>query len=106
MLAVYLSPVAKFKLEHIISYLEQEWSEIEKQRFIAKFTENVHLIRHFPNICPESIDMPGIFRCVVSSQTSFYYRMTGDSIEIITVTDNRQDPAAILSELKQYLSAK
>lgn len=106
MLAVYLSPVAKFKLEHILSYLEQEWSEIEKQRFIARFTESVHLIRHFPNSCPESIDMPGIFRCVVSSHTSFYYRIVEGTIEIITVTDNRQNPSAILSELKKYFSVK
>ncbi|TVR39825.1 MAG: type II toxin-antitoxin system RelE/ParE family toxin, partial [Cryomorphaceae bacterium] len=42
------------------------------------------------------------FKCVVTKQTSFYYRIINDEIEIISISDNRQDPDRIEDELKHW----
>lgn len=103
MRAVYLSPVAQFKLESLIEHINHNWGEKERKHFLKKFNDGVDLVRHFPNSCTESIDIPGIYRCVVSANTSFFYRTSEEAIEIITVFDNRQDPEYLLIEIKRII---
>ena len=59
------------------------------------------MISNFPESCPESKDFKGIFKCVVSKQTTFYYRIVfeNDEIEIITVFDSRQNPNNLSEEM-------
>lgn len=99
---VYLSSVAEIRFTRILEYLSQEWSENDKLNFISVFKDNVELIRRFPNICAVSEQMPEIHRCVVNRQTSFYYKIEDDSIQIITITDNRQDPNTTLHDLFRF----
>lgn len=89
---VVLSPTAKSKLEELLSYLKLEWSEIVKQEFIVKLDNKINQISHYPKSCPESRAFKGLYKCVVSKQTTFYYRIKGSEIEIATLFDTRQDP--------------
>ncbi|MEX0810779.1 MAG: hypothetical protein WD048_01095 [Chitinophagales bacterium] len=96
----YLSPVAEFKLVKILNYIEEEFGINSKAKFLATFTKNVQKIESNPKSCPKT-ELEGIFKNVISKQTSFYYRIQNLDIEIITLTDNRQDPKKIAKELEK-----
>ncbi len=54
---------------------------------------SIVVIGNVPYAFPESVKMPGIRKCVITPQTSAFYRINEDeqSIEIIAVLDNRQN---------------
>jgi len=102
---VYLSPVAERKLEELLEHILEEWGQKSKNDFLEQFTNDVRKIEKFPKSCPESKSLK-IHINVVSAQTSFYYRIKKKEIEILTITDNRQDPERIWNELKTVANKK
>ncbi len=98
---VYLSPVAEFKLDKLLDYLISEWGEQAKLNFLEELESSINKISSFPESSPKSTLLGGFYKCVVTKQTSFYYRINGDEIEILTITDNRQNPESILKEIKK-----
>jgi plasmid stabilization system protein ParE len=99
---VFLSPLAEKKIEDLLNYLEAEWSPKSRNNFLLKVKQSVKQIAEQPKSCIESKEFKGLFKYVVSKQTSFYYRILKDEIEIITLIDNRQDPKEIEKEIKKY----
>jgi len=73
-----------------------------KNDFISKFNRKINQIIKHPNSCPKSKEMGGIFKCVVTKQTTFYYRVNSEKqeIEIITLFDSRQDPGKLTIEME------
>ena len=96
-LKVFLSPTAKLRLEKLLVYLNQEWSEKVKQDFIEKLDIKISQISHYPKSCPESRAFKGLYKCIVTKQTTFYYRIKGSEIEIAALFDTRQDPEKLNS---------
>jgi plasmid stabilization system protein ParE len=92
MAKVILSPTAKLKLEELLVYLRQKWSEKVKQEFIEKLDIKINQVSHYPKSCPESKAFKNLYKCVVTKQTTFYYRIKEEDIEIATLFDTRQDP--------------
>ncbi|MCH7399321.1 type II toxin-antitoxin system RelE/ParE family toxin [Belliella sp. DSM 107340] len=92
---VVFSSRAKTRLSDLLDYLEFKWSSKVKQDFINKLDHSVNRIVDFPNSCPESKEIKGLFKCVVTKQTSIYYRINEDEIEIIMLFDNRENPNKI-----------
>jgi len=101
---VFLSPIAERKIELLLEFIEIEWSKKAKNTFLEKFKKAVKTISNQPNSFPESNALKGLYKCVVSKQTSFYYRIVNEEIEIITLIDNRQNPKEVLKELKSYFA--
>ncbi|MEP2023931.1 MAG: type II toxin-antitoxin system RelE/ParE family toxin [Reichenbachiella sp.] len=99
---VYLSPVAEFKLESLVKYLNSEWGEKSKRKFLKELKQSISKIESFPESCPKSESFSGIYKCVVSKLTSFYYRIHANEIEILTITDNRQNPNDLLEEIRKF----
>jgi plasmid stabilization system protein ParE len=89
---VVLSSTAKLKLEGLLAHLKQEWSEQVKQEFIEKLDTKISQVSQYPKSCPESRVFKGLYKCVVTKQTTFYYRIKEDEIEVATLFDTRQDP--------------
>jgi plasmid stabilization system protein ParE len=89
---VVLSPVAKKKLEMLLDYLEEEFSERTKQNFISTLEKIVDRIIKYPESFPESSKVKSVRRCIVSRYTVMYYRVRKNKIEILTFFDNRQNP--------------
>ena len=58
----------------------------------------------FPEICPQSKIFEGLFKCVVTKQTTFYYRVNYDvkEIEVVTVIDTRQDLNKLKEDFNNY----
>ena len=97
---VYLSTIAEFKLVKVLEYILQEFGLASREKFLKKFKENIKKISSNPLSCPES-ELDGIYKNVVTKQTSFYYRILNQEIEIVTITDNRQNPKSIYKELEK-----
>lgn len=89
---VYFSRRAKNSLENLLDYLEKEWSLKIKHAFVSKLDSAIGTISDFPESCPVSKKRNGIYKCVVSKQTSFYYRIKKENIEVIVFFDNRMNP--------------
>lgn len=99
---VKLSELAVFKLNHLLVYLDAEWGKSAKQRFLVQLEAAMLSIAKFPRAFPRS-KFHDIHKCVVTRQTSLYYRILSDRIEVITVFDNRQDPEELDNEiLRQF----
>lgn len=99
---VYLSPVAEYKLESLVEYLNSEWGEKSKSKLLKELKQSIAQIESFPESCPKSESFDGIYKCVVSKLTSFYYRIHNQEIEILTITDNRQNPNELLEEIRKF----
>ena len=89
---VVLSSTAKEKLSDLLEYLEDNWSARVKNNFIKKLDRSIEKISLYPQSCPESMKVRGLCKCVVTKQTSLFYRITTEEIEIVTLFDTRQDP--------------
>ena len=92
---VVLSSTAKSKLSDLLKYLEHKWSSKVKDDFTKKLDQSVSRIARYPKSCPESNEIKGLFKCVVTRQTSLFYRIKPKEIEIVTFFDTRQDPGKI-----------
>nr|WP_313781123.1 type II toxin-antitoxin system RelE/ParE family toxin [Allomuricauda sp.] len=96
---VKVSKTAEKKLSQLLEFLEEKWSAKVKLDFIKKLDRCIELIRTDPHIFPESNKKGGLHKCTISKQTSLYYRFTADTIFIITIFDNRQNPAKLEKEI-------
>lgn len=98
---VFLSLVADYKLEKLLEYIALGWGEKAKNDFLKKFVRHVKKVSTNPESCIRSTEFEGLYKCVVTKQTSFYYRIIPEAIEIITIVDNRQDPDKTFDEIKK-----
>ncbi len=99
MLPVFLSPLAEKKLVILLDYLEEKWSIRVRNNFLEKFKSKTELVSMQPKSCPESQNFSNLYKCTVTKQVSFYYRIYSDEIEIITIFDNRQNPNKLQKEI-------
>lgn len=99
---VFLSPLAEKKALLLLEYLEDEWSKKVRDEFLSKLLDSFSLISNYPKSCVASKSFPNIYKCVVTKQCSFFYRIKSNEIEVITLFDNRQNPDTIQKELKNY----
>ena len=99
---VFLSELAELKLLTLSKYLLENWNLQTRDKFIKKLTSKVKQISDHPNSCPMSTEFKGLFKCVVSKQTTFYYRILSakNEIEIITIFDTRQNPEKLSKDIK------
>jgi len=88
---VYLSAEAAEQLQHILEYLEENWSVKVRDNFISKLERSFQLMSKMPFLFPASEKLPGLRKCVITPQTISYYRVNGDEIEVIAILDARSD---------------
>jgi len=99
---VYLSELAENKLLKLSIFLVENWSLKVRDDFINKLTVKINQIAQHPESCPQSNEFKGLFKCVITKQTTFYYRINfvQKEIEVITIFDTRQDPNHLEKDLK------
>jgi plasmid stabilization system protein ParE len=98
---VFLSKLAESKLVNLTNHLLEEWNVKVRDEFINKLTDKIDQISSYPKSCPQSENFQGLFKCVVSKQTTFYYRIHVEKqeIEIITFFDSKQNPKNLKKEI-------
>ena len=91
---VFISELAEERLGNLAAYLLKEWGYKVKSEFLIRLDRKISQISLHPESCPKSAELGGIYRCTVSKQTSFFYRVDfkKEEIEIITFFDVRLDP--------------
>lgn len=89
---VFISEIAEHKILDLLAYLEEIWSPKVKEDFLKKLFGKINQISELPYSCPQSKEFKGLFKCIITKQTSLYYRVNleKDELEIITLFDNRQ----------------
>lgn len=96
---VVISRTAEKKLEKLFDYLTEKWSEKVKNEFVKKLDHNIKIIRVQPEIFPESKKGKKLRRCVITKQTTLYYRFNSKQINVVTIFDTRQNPIKLESEI-------
>lgn len=97
---VVLSKTAEIKLDKLLTYLETNWSENVKLRFISKLEHRLNIVRQKPEAFPKSEIKMGLCKCVITRQTTMYYTFDENVVYLLTIFDNRQDPDKLKEELK------
>ncbi|GGE99973.1 type II toxin-antitoxin system RelE/ParE family toxin [Flavobacterium limi] len=91
---------AERSFENILNYIEQKWSTKRKVDFLKKFDKSILTIVLHPESFPCSENNKMIRKCVLTSQTTFYYVFSTKEITIINFFDTRQDPNQIKKDIK------
>ena len=83
-------------------YLLENWNLKTRDKFISKLTEKINQISLHPASCPVSSEFENLYKCVVTKQTTLYYRVNLDKkeIEIITIFDTRQHPEKLKKDIE------
>ncbi len=98
---VFLSELAERKLLKLSEYLLEKWNLKTRDKFIEKLTEKIEQISLQPESCLQSSEFKELYKCIVTKQTTFYYRISTESneIEIITIFDTRQNPDKLSQDI-------
>ena len=86
---IRLSKRAMNKLDNLLVFLEEEWSAKVKHNFILKLENSLNQIQELPDSFPESGKISGLRKCIVTKQTTLYYKYSDTTINIVTIFDNR-----------------
>ncbi|MCY7356072.1 MAG: type II toxin-antitoxin system RelE/ParE family toxin [Rudanella sp.] len=89
-LSVELSDRARQDIEQIAGYLSENWSEQVKLNFLVTLADKMRLIGQMPYLYKASRQEPSIRECVLTKHTVIFYRVTDQSVEIITIKGTRQ----------------
>ncbi len=94
-----ISITAEKKLEKLFEYLIKEWSVKAKKDFVEKLDSSIEIIKNQPEIFPESKKGKSLRKCVITKQTTLYYRYNSKRINIVTLFDTRQNPNKLDKEI-------
>jgi len=78
--------------DKLTDYLLAEWGVEIAQKVAQLIEDTADRIRRNPEHFPIFIKGKKIRRCVVSPQTSIFFKVNKDEIFIISLFDNRQSP--------------
>ncbi len=76
-----------------------EWSVKVKTDFVEKLDSSIEIIKNQPELFPESKKGKGLRKCVITKQTTLYYRYNSKRINIVTLFDTRQNPNKLDKEI-------
>lgn len=96
---VIISKTAEKKLSKLFTYLLKDWNQKVKTDFVKKLDENIETIRKTPDIFPESENKTGLHKCVITKQTTLFYRFNSKKIIIVTIFDTRQSPNKLKKDI-------
>ena len=92
---ILLSKRASGKLDKLLIFLEKDWSLKVKKNFIFKLEAALKQIQKLPESFPESDKIPGLRKCVVTRQTTIFYKYSDTRIYIVSLFDNRKNPKSL-----------
>jgi plasmid stabilization system protein ParE len=97
---VVISKTTERKLEKLFAYLIKKWSVKVKKDFVKKLDSSIEIIKNQPEIFPESKkEKKSLRKCVITKQTTLYYRYNSKRKNIVTLFDTRQNPNKLDKEI-------
>lgn len=82
------------EIKNISEYITAKWSLRVNLNFLQKLKSNFDLLIINPEIFPPN-KQNNLRRCVVSIQTTIFYKIEKNQIVIVSVFDTRQNPNKI-----------
>ena len=83
-------------VDKILDYLYRPHSNKMKFDFLEKFDFSIRAIQSNPESFPKSEINKNQRKCVVSRQTTIYYKFNEKDINVLAVFDTRQNPKKII----------
>ncbi|HCQ29045.1 MAG TPA: hypothetical protein DIU39_02090 [Flavobacteriales bacterium] len=80
------------ELKTIIKYLEINWTRKELTAFSTKLDHTIEIISKSPEIFPASFEKKEVRKAVIDKNNNLYYRIKNNTIEILSVFSNVQNP--------------
>jgi plasmid stabilization system protein ParE len=96
---VTFSKTAQKNLKIILEYLDRDWSDKVVSRFKIKLDLCINTILNNPEGFPLINIKNDVRKCVVTKQTSIFYKFNSKEIQILSLFDTRQHPKK-LKEIK------
>ncbi|REE01057.1 type II toxin-antitoxin system RelE/ParE family toxin [Marinoscillum furvescens] len=75
----------------IIEYLQERWSAKSADLFRSKLISKIELLSLHPFIGKSSDRNPEIRKLVLTKQTSLYYRIVDNTVELLSLFSNKQE---------------
>lgn len=97
---IVLTKTAQRRLDELLEHLENEWSVKVKVNFISKLQKRLEIVKSNPEAFQESEIKKGLYKCVITRQTSIYYIFNESKIFILTIFDNRQDIVKLKQDIE------
>ncbi|HBF87323.1 MAG TPA: type II toxin-antitoxin system RelE/ParE family toxin [Bacteroidales bacterium] len=95
---IVLSKRAARNLENLLEYLETKWSKRIKDNFIKKLDRTLNIIKDRPESSTKSEIIKGLYRNVITKQTTVYYKFDSEKLYIVTIFDTRQNLSILKKE--------
>jgi plasmid stabilization system protein ParE len=92
---LYWSERALQEYKDLLDYISGEWGEAIMNRVKSEFAQTLTRIQVSPEQFPVFLKKRKIRRCVASPQTSIYFKINKQDIEIYAVFDNRRKPKTL-----------
>ncbi len=86
------SPLSENDFSTILEYLKENWGDKIVQGFIEITSSSISQISTNPKQYPLINKNKKIRKCVLTKHNTLYYRDSKESIDILRIYDNRQDP--------------
>jgi plasmid stabilization system protein ParE len=93
---VRYSSRSNIEYEAILRYVTENFGITKAAEVDMHFERVIDLIAVNPRMFPHSEKMQDIRRCVISPQTTLYYRFTGEFVELISFRGNKLNPDALI----------
>lgn len=78
-------------LEDILDYLRTRWTYREIENFKKRLSKQINLIEQNPKLFPVSQFNPRLRKAVLSKQTTIFYEISGYTIYLVYLFNNKQD---------------
>ena len=83
------------ELKDTLEYLGEDWTEKELSNFSKELDHTIELISKNPELFQVSKKKKEVRRAVVARYNNLYFRTKNDTVEILSLFSNRQDPDKI-----------
>jgi len=89
---LFWTDLALNELEETIIYLQENWTDRELKNLALKIENTLSLLSSNPLLFQVSDIKKDVRRAVVAKHNTLYYRITDDTVEILSFYSNRQNP--------------
>ncbi|MEX2592884.1 MAG: type II toxin-antitoxin system RelE/ParE family toxin [Anditalea sp.] len=91
-LTVRYSLRARHEEIELLEYVVRKFGQKKAKEIYVCIEKTLDRISKAPEMYRESNKRKGLRKCVFSKQTSIYYRIREDQIEVVSFRPNRKDP--------------
>ncbi len=92
---IVFSSRSKLQLDSLLEYLEIRFSVSTQKKFVLKLDKVIIIIQKNPDTFSKSNSNKAVRKCVISKQTTLYYRFNNQEIRLLSFFDTRQNPIKI-----------